>query len=200
LTRAERGAQIARLRATGLLLRQIAELLEMPFSTVSNYARDPDGSIAKARKAGYGGKCEVCGKRTDGSNGKAKAPKLCAECYPLSTLVPCPSYPAYQRGCRCDGCRKAMREYQDVILARVVAEGRVPHGTEGGYRNYGCRCRPCTDAAYESYKIRGRRLLELGRAPHGTYKAYAYGCRCDQCRAASSDYDRARKARLRSAS
>lgn len=40
--------------------------------------------IAKAtgysRKNGYHGTCEQCGAATDGSNGRANAPKLCAEC------------------------------------------------------------------------------------------------------------------------
>lgn len=34
------------------------------------------------RRTEYGGACERCGKRTDGSNGSEKAPKLCRRCAP----------------------------------------------------------------------------------------------------------------------
>jgi hypothetical protein len=34
----------------------------------------------KCRKASYGGTCIDCGARTDGSNGRDKAPELCRDC------------------------------------------------------------------------------------------------------------------------
>lgn len=37
--------------------------------------------LARQRKASYGGTCEVCGARTDGSNGRANAPTICATCF-----------------------------------------------------------------------------------------------------------------------
>lgn len=39
---------------------------------------DPPGALDRARKDRYRGSCEVCGKPTHGSNGRAKAPRRCS--------------------------------------------------------------------------------------------------------------------------
>jgi hypothetical protein len=44
------------------------------------YLDDPDGSKDKARKAGYGGVCAICGGATYGGEGRANAPRLCQDC------------------------------------------------------------------------------------------------------------------------
>jgi hypothetical protein len=54
--------------------------LGMAQSTVSSLLSDPDGSLLRARKDLYRGKCQECGGRTDGSNGRAKAPSICKAC------------------------------------------------------------------------------------------------------------------------
>lgn len=78
--RASRAAAAARLRAQGLAIRQIAAALAVSDSYAGELLRDPDGSRARARKARYGGVCCDCGCRTDGSNGRERAPKRCAPC------------------------------------------------------------------------------------------------------------------------
>lgn len=75
--RKERAAKVKELQDQGLKLREIGEIMGIAVSTVHSYLSDPDGSKDKARKASYGGSCEVCGDPTDGSNGAAKAPKRC---------------------------------------------------------------------------------------------------------------------------
>lgn len=63
----------------------------------------------RQRKRMYGGICEGCGKVTDGSNGRAKAPRLCLACHneKRADAVPHGSVTRYRRGCRCDDCRWA---------------------------------------------------------------------------------------------
>lgn len=65
-----------------------------------------------------------------------------------AALLPCGTNAAYDRGCRCEPCRAAMRE--QCRATREQRRGRpVPddiHGKATTYGNWGCRCRPCTDA------------------------------------------------------
>lgn len=44
-------------------------------------------SEACRKRTKYGGTCESCGKKTDGSNGAGKAPKLCVRCFGESRRV-----------------------------------------------------------------------------------------------------------------
>lgn len=80
MTRAEKVAQAQALRAEGLKLREIAERMGMALQTVHAYLTDPDGSKVRARKESYRGTCVDCGRRTDGSNGTARAPERCNPC------------------------------------------------------------------------------------------------------------------------
>jgi hypothetical protein len=80
MTRAEKAAEARRLRDQGLLLREIGARMGLSVSMASDLINDPDGSKVRARKASYGGRCDTCGRRTDGSNGRAKAPTRCAPC------------------------------------------------------------------------------------------------------------------------
>jgi hypothetical protein len=80
ITRAERLAQIRRLRGGGHDRDQIARILGISYSSVGNILDDPDGSKQKERRKRYQGDCRVCGAKTDGSGGRAKAPTICAGC------------------------------------------------------------------------------------------------------------------------
>jgi hypothetical protein len=53
---------------------------------------------------------------------------------------------AYNKGCRCDTCSEANREYRKQARAKMLASGNTPHGTVSGYRNWGCRCDLCKTA------------------------------------------------------
>lgn len=81
--RAARAAEAARLRAEGLTYERIAVRMGISRSYASCLVSDPTGEQDAARKASYGGECEVCGARTDGSYGRALAPKVCAKCAPV---------------------------------------------------------------------------------------------------------------------
>lgn len=68
---------------------------------------------------------------------------------PPREVKPCGTRAAYARGCRCDPCQEAMREYNRRKYLARLAKGpsRLVHGTAGGYRSYGCRCEDCTAAS-----------------------------------------------------
>lgn len=78
--RVERHAQATALLAEGLTRNHVAARLGIKPQTLRNILNDPDGSKDKARKASYGGRCSDCGRRTDGSNGREKAPTRCKFC------------------------------------------------------------------------------------------------------------------------
>jgi transposase len=80
MTRAERAAEAAELRARGLLYREIAERMGISISYAQDLISDPDGSRVRARKDSYRGACEICGKATDGSAGRGAAPRFCNRC------------------------------------------------------------------------------------------------------------------------
>jgi hypothetical protein len=62
------------------LQREVAELLGISRSYAASITNDLDGSLERTRKARYAGVCEKCGGSTDGSNGRAKAPRVCLGC------------------------------------------------------------------------------------------------------------------------
>lgn len=80
MSRADRVRQAQALRGEGLLLREIAEHMGAAVATISAYLRDPDGSKLRARKDSYRGECVDCGRPTDGTNGRDRAPKRCSAC------------------------------------------------------------------------------------------------------------------------
>lgn len=80
VTTAERIAEAHRLRASGLLLREIAERLGCALTTAHRYLVDPDLSRQRERRAGYAGVCDICGGPTDGSDGPGHASRRCRSC------------------------------------------------------------------------------------------------------------------------
>jgi hypothetical protein len=68
LTRAERVEAARLLRAGGLKLREIAECMEAPISTVAGWVADPDGTKLRARKDSYRRPCAECGEPCGGSD------------------------------------------------------------------------------------------------------------------------------------
>ena len=71
---------------------------------------------------------------------------------------------AYNKGCRCEACRKQHRERHAIIRARLAARPReeVPHGNDG-YKNWGCRCEVCTAANAEDCRERHGGPVPLSR-------------------------------------
>lgn len=80
-SRPEREALVRRLRSRGLLLREVAAEIGVAISTVDSWLNDPGGERLRIRKDGYRGRCEACGQPTDGSGGRASAPRLCLACF-----------------------------------------------------------------------------------------------------------------------
>lgn len=84
-----------------------------------NYAKVMEQQRANRKR--YGGRCEDCGKPTDGSNGHAKAPKKCLKCYNAARRPEHGTKSRYEGGCRCDDCRRANAEAQRAWRARQKA-------------------------------------------------------------------------------
>lgn len=82
----------------------------------------------------------------------------------------------YIRGCRCELCTAANRNYSKGLQGKPAPS----HGVSG-YVNYGCRCEVCTSAARVDHLERGQRRLASGQIEHGTSSAAWYGCKCDEC-------------------
>jgi predicted transcriptional regulator len=80
-SRSAREALARQLRERGLRLREIADELGVAISTVDSWLNDPGGERLRARKDSYRGRCERCGAATDGSGGRAQAPRLCSHCF-----------------------------------------------------------------------------------------------------------------------
>lgn len=82
MSRAEMAARVAELRAQGLLQREVAERLGISRTWAAELDRDPEGKDMAERRKRYRGTCLDCGRATDGSNGRAKAPDYCRHCAP----------------------------------------------------------------------------------------------------------------------
>jgi hypothetical protein len=83
----------------------------------------------------------------------------------------------HARGCRCEPCREANRQYRKEWAARALE--RMECGRPTKYYA-GCRCEACRESA---------KVAKLEH-PHGTYLRYLGGCRCDECKAEYSRYKR----------
>lgn len=79
--RAQRARAAAWLYGQGMTRDQIARRLGISRSYAAALLSDPTGEKDRMRKHRYCGVCERCGARTDGSNGRAHAPSLCAACF-----------------------------------------------------------------------------------------------------------------------
>ena len=78
--RAQRVRELRRLLALGFTASQAARQMGISLSYVRALRSDPSGKKDRDRKRSYGGTCERCGRTTDGSNGRSKAPQLCISC------------------------------------------------------------------------------------------------------------------------
>ena len=79
--RAERAAEVRKLKSRGLTNKQVAKRLELSPNYVSALVNDPTGERDRLRKLNYRGTCRVCGGRTTGCNGPKKAPTMCNRCH-----------------------------------------------------------------------------------------------------------------------
>lgn len=151
--RADRVADVAALRAQGLTHQRIADRLGISRSYVRDLIYDPTGAKGLARKASYAGVCERCGGPTSGSNGRAKAPRLCITCTDALREPPHGSVNRYTSGkwaCRCKECTAANTAYNRTLKGRPAPT----HGLSG-YRNYGCRCDICRKAGSDANFLSG---------------------------------------------
>lgn len=85
MTRAEKVAKAQELRGGGLKLREIAEAMGAPISTVGQWLDDPDGARSRARKRRYDLTCRICRGRVNGTSpGKMRDREhpVCATCAP----------------------------------------------------------------------------------------------------------------------
>lgn len=63
----------------------------------------------------------------------------------------CGRYGSYVRGCRCDECTRAARDYHAAWMLRQERPppGSARHGRYSTYVNYRCRCLECRMAAVD---------------------------------------------------
>lgn len=80
LTRAECVVEAQRLRAEGLKLREIADVMGTKLKTVHTWLSDPDLSRQRARRRRYAAPCSVCGGPTNGSGGYKTQVEICTSC------------------------------------------------------------------------------------------------------------------------
>lgn len=79
MTRAEKVIEAQRLRAEGLLLREIAERMGSRLKTVSSWLNDPDLSRHRAKLAGYSQPCAECGGPVSAQS-RENVSKTCRAC------------------------------------------------------------------------------------------------------------------------
>jgi hypothetical protein len=79
-------------------------------------------------------------------------------------------YYRYQRGCRCEVCRRGKQAAQERAMAKARSGvTRMPHGTRSGYV-LGCRCEACSDAnraACRRYRATGQYGSEVVAGAQG---------------------------------
>lgn len=85
------------------------------------------------------------------------------------------------RGCRCEPCRVAVREYRKQLNAARPGIPNHKHGTLTAYKSLGCRCADCRQAvAVWAYQRRHQEptLCQCGReVPKGSRKHCSARCR-----------------------
>jgi hypothetical protein len=114
--------KVAELHAQGLNGVQIAKQLGIGRSYAYELITDPAGAEVKARKDSYRGECEYCGAPTSGSNGRARAPKVCVTCL------------TWTKDAVLDAFRDWLDEYGSTPrCADAIKSGRLP--TEGTVRS-----------------------------------------------------------------
>jgi Homing endonuclease associated repeat len=86
-----RHVEARRMRADGMLLREIAERFGVSTSTALRWTDDDyrERQLAKSRavKKRYAGQCRECGAETNGSNGPGSAADVCGRCAPAVYTV-----------------------------------------------------------------------------------------------------------------
>lgn len=135
IPRADRYAEVVELRKQGLTYKETAARMGISLSYVRDLLYDPDGSKSAARKASYSGVCQRCGGPTDGSNGRALAPKLCWDCFVVKNTPNHGTYTRYDGGCRCEHIwesRRLITAYPATATTAVDAKS-VPR--RGGKTN-----------------------------------------------------------------
>lgn len=124
-TRADKSKAALALREKGLTIRQVAAEMGLHRSYVHGLINDPDRSQEYARRRQYGRPCVDCGKLTDGSAGRPKAPERCQECrykHDEPAHGTSSRYQSVKWKCRCVLCRRAWADYmRDYYRKRRAA-------------------------------------------------------------------------------
>jgi hypothetical protein len=182
-------AKAHRLHDQGKSFCQIAKECGTKYETVRRWLdsdyRERQQEKDRLRKAAYGRPCGVCGTRTDGSNGRANAPKHCRSCAPAAhakwtreTVIAAirrfnmrygrpPTAPDFNPG-------MARGLGHGARAERFYSDGDYPHSNTvqyvfgtwsdglraAGFRPYAQGCYPRTDAPPGSGMPRGAHLNE----------------------------------------
>lgn len=109
MTRAEKVAQACELRGQGLLVREVAERMGVPVSTVGHWLSDSGLSKQRARRGAASVRCSRCDKKL------SAAALLCRDCR---------SRDRHDRD-----CGVAELWAQGLTMPQIAAELRLPYGT-----------------------------------------------------------------------
>lgn len=102
------------------------------------------------------------------------------------------------RGCRCEPCRVAVREYRRDLNAKRQGIPKHKHGTVGGYSWLGCRCEACR-TAYTAWAYERRHVASVCQCGAEVPKGRLRHCsrRCQEYYKPCKILRRKRAARLR---
>jgi hypothetical protein len=118
ISRAQRVAEVERLRAKGATNAETASAIGVSLGYVRHLINDPAGTKVRARKARLAGVCADCGGPTRYQGGRPA--RRCAACV-RADLLPCGTVAAYARGCRCPACRAANAAHAREMWRRYPA-------------------------------------------------------------------------------
>lgn len=151
--RRSRLAELEFLREEGRTLSEVAKEAGISRSYASAILGDPDGLKERARKDRYGGTCEKCGGKTNGSAGPGKAAKVCITCITAGTVPKPPRKRPYRQMPRWDydSCLAA-------VLSWVERNEKLPRGQDFADPTRGPGL-PCTATVY---RYLGRRPERIG--------------------------------------